>query len=234
MPQLTLAPDRVEIVLTLVDLVKEALNAQACAVFSSAPDRRAVRVQAATGWRAESHGPIKPQPNADFHPGRHRTTVVRPGVEAGDFEGGFAQCGGEYRRTVRNQHKRLDPGYRKAVAIPARRAHRDRIESSARSLDRSGRSSQLATALLNQSGAQRCDAMPGGGKLTLQSANLGLHETFAGDQSEPSSTGRVMIAVTDTGTGIPAAIRDKVLEPFFTTKEAQGNRAWSEYGPRIR
>jgi PAS domain S-box-containing protein len=78
--------------------------------------------------------------------------------------------------------------------------------------------SQLATALLNLALNAR-DAMPGGGKLTLRSANVGLHETFAGDQGELSSTGQVMIAVTDTGTGIPAPIRDKVLEPFFTTKE---------------
>jgi CheY-like chemotaxis protein len=78
--------------------------------------------------------------------------------------------------------------------------------------------SQLATALLNLALNAR-DAMPGGGKLTLQSANVGLHETFVGDQGELSSTGQVMIAVTDTGTGIPATIRDKVWAPFFTTKE---------------
>jgi PAS domain S-box-containing protein len=78
--------------------------------------------------------------------------------------------------------------------------------------------SQLATALVNLALNAR-DAMPGGGKLILQSANVGLDETFVGDQGELSSAGQVMIAVTDTGTGIPAAICDKVLEPFFTTKE---------------
>jgi signal transduction histidine kinase len=61
--------------------------------------------------------------------------------------------------------------------------------------------------------------MPGGGKPTLQSANVGLYETFVSDQRELSSTGQVMVAMTDTGAGIPAAIRDKVLEPFFATKE---------------
>jgi nitrogen-specific signal transduction histidine kinase len=78
--------------------------------------------------------------------------------------------------------------------------------------------SQLATALVNLALNAR-DAMPGGGKLTLQSCNVGLDETFVGEQGELSATGQVMIAVTDTGSGIPAAIRDKVLEPFFTTKE---------------
>jgi PAS domain S-box-containing protein len=78
--------------------------------------------------------------------------------------------------------------------------------------------SQLATALVNLALNAR-DAMPGGGKLTLQSGNVGLDETFVGEQGELSSAGQVMIAVTDTGSGIPIAIRDKVLEPFFTTKE---------------
>jgi PAS domain S-box-containing protein len=78
--------------------------------------------------------------------------------------------------------------------------------------------SQLATALVNLALNAR-DAMPDGGKLILESANVGLDETFVADQGELSSAGQVMIAVTDTGTGIPAAIRDKVLEPFFTTKE---------------
>ncbi|HXW30388.1 MAG TPA: ATP-binding protein [Xanthobacteraceae bacterium] len=78
--------------------------------------------------------------------------------------------------------------------------------------------SQLATALVNLALNAR-DAMPAGGKLTLQSGNVGLDDTFVGEQGEFSSTGQVMIAVTDTGSGIPLAIRDKVLEPFFTTKE---------------
>ena len=60
MSQLTLDPDNVEVVLTaLLDLVKAALNAQACVMFSSDPDGRAVMVQATTGWRAEGNGPIR-------------------------------------------------------------------------------------------------------------------------------------------------------------------------------
>src|SRR5215469_349763 len=78
--------------------------------------------------------------------------------------------------------------------------------------------SQLATALVNLALNAR-DAMPGGGKLTLQSGNIGLDATIVSELGELSSIGRVTITVTDTGTGIPTAIRDKVLEPFFTTKE---------------
>ena len=62
--------------------------------------------------------------------------------------------------------------------------------------------------------------MPGGGKLTLETGNVVLDDDYASSQRATSAPGRyVMIAVSDTGAGIPAAILDKVFEPFFTTKE---------------
>ena len=76
---------------------------------------------------------------------------------------------------------------------------------------------QLATALLNLSLNAR-DAMPNGGKLTLESGNVHLDESYAIANSDVAPGPYVMIAVSDTGSGIPAAIRDKVFEPFFTTK----------------
>jgi PAS domain S-box-containing protein len=77
--------------------------------------------------------------------------------------------------------------------------------------------SQLTTALLNLAVNAR-DAMPGGGKLTLETGNTYLDESYAKAQGEVPPGHYVMIAVTDNGSGIPAAIRDKVFEPFFTTK----------------
>jgi signal transduction histidine kinase/ActR/RegA family two-component response regulator len=77
---------------------------------------------------------------------------------------------------------------------------------------------QLTAALLNLAVNAR-DAMPGGGKLTLESGNVILDETYAQAHGDVSSGPYVMIAVSDTGHGIPAAIRDKVFEPFFTTKD---------------
>ena len=79
--------------------------------------------------------------------------------------------------------------------------------------------SQLGTALINLAVNAR-DAMPGGGKLILETGNVMLDASFATIHAEEVRPGPyVMIAVTDTGVGIPADIRDSVFEPFFTTKE---------------
>jgi len=78
--------------------------------------------------------------------------------------------------------------------------------------------SQLSTAMLNLALNAR-DAMPNGGKLTLETKNVVLDESYAGMNSEVKPGNYVMIAVSDTGKGIPGSVLDKVFEPFFTTKE---------------
>jgi signal transduction histidine kinase len=78
--------------------------------------------------------------------------------------------------------------------------------------------SQLSTAILNLALNAR-DAMPGGGKLTLETKNVVLDDSYAAMNSEVSPGSYVMIAVSDCGEGIPQNLLDKVFEPFFTTKE---------------
>jgi signal transduction histidine kinase len=78
--------------------------------------------------------------------------------------------------------------------------------------------SHLTTALLNLAFNAR-DAMPDGGKLTLETGDVHLDEAYAVANADVVPGPYVMVAISDTGGGIPEAIRDKVFEPFFTTKE---------------
>src|SRR5258705_4246887 len=76
----------------------------------------------------------------------------------------------------------------------------------------------LMTAVLNLAINAR-DAMPNGGKLALETSNIFLDENYAGMHNEVTAGNYVMIAVSDTGSGIPPALLERVFEPFFTTKE---------------
>jgi CheY-like chemotaxis protein len=62
--------------------------------------------------------------------------------------------------------------------------------------------------------------MPGGGKLTIETANAHLDESYTAANADVVPGQYVMVAITDTGTGIAEDILDNVFEPFFTTKQA--------------
>jgi CheY-like chemotaxis protein len=63
------------------------------------------------------------------------------------------------------------------------------------------------------------DAMPHGGKLTIEAQNTSVDETYARMQMDARPGRFVLISVTDTGIGIPDHIITRIFEPFFTTKD---------------
>jgi CheY-like chemotaxis protein len=76
---------------------------------------------------------------------------------------------------------------------------------------------QLENAVLNLAINAR-DAMNGEGRLTIEASNAFLDDEYVRQHDELSAGQYVMIAVTDTGAGIPPDILERVYEPFFTTK----------------
>jgi PAS domain S-box-containing protein len=83
-------------------------------------------------------------------------------------------------------------------------------------------SNQLENAILNLAVNAR-DAMPGGGRLTIETQNTFLDDDYAAAYPDVDPGQYIQIAVADTGTGMTADVQAKVFEPFFTTKpQGQG------------
>jgi PAS domain S-box-containing protein len=77
---------------------------------------------------------------------------------------------------------------------------------------------QLESAILNLAlNAQ--DAMPGGGCLTLSTADAALDRDYTREHPEVTAGQYVMVAITDDGTGMTPEVKERAFEPFYTTKE---------------
>jgi two-component system cell cycle sensor histidine kinase/response regulator CckA len=77
---------------------------------------------------------------------------------------------------------------------------------------------QVESAIANLAINAR-DAMPNGGRLTLETANRHLDDEYVTANPDVQPGDYVMLAVSDTGAGIPAELLSRVFEPFFTTKD---------------
>jgi PAS domain S-box-containing protein len=76
---------------------------------------------------------------------------------------------------------------------------------------------QIEQVIVNMAMNAR-DAMPNGGKLTLETANISFDQDSLGLYPELKPGDYVVLAITDTGTGMSEAVKARVFEPFFSTK----------------
>jgi signal transduction histidine kinase len=84
-----------------------------------------------------------------------------------------------------------------------------------------GDASQLDQVFMNLCINAR-EAMPNGGKITIETEQVLLNADFVAAHPWASSGRYVMVTVTDTGTGMPKEVMERVFEPFFTTKKERG------------
>jgi signal transduction histidine kinase len=66
------------------------------------------------------------------------------------------------------------------------------------------------------------DAMPAGGRISIETSNITLDEDYTKEHEGVEPGAYVMLAITDTGKGMPRQVQEKIFEPFYTTKGTRG------------